>query len=98
MKANIFLIFLLAGLCNFESKAISAYKARSIFTTDSMPNKILIINSFDAKSIKARKNKKELFAELADSLKKILYEKVISKFATQAIIFPGFFRDFCRKL
>ena len=58
MKANIFLILLFAGLFNFKSKDVSAYKVSSIFTVDSLPNKILIINSFDARSIKARKNKK----------------------------------------
>ena len=93
MKANIFLILLFAGLFNFKSKDVSAYKVSSIFTVDSLPNKILIINSFDARSIKARKNKKELFAELADNLKQILYEKVIPQFATQAIIFPGLFQE-----
>lgn len=42
--------------------------------TDSVPVNMLIINSFDAMSNKSRKNKKELFRELADSLKQVLYE------------------------
>ncbi len=32
--------------------------------TDSLPNNILIMNSFDAMSIKARKNKKELIRRI----------------------------------
>ncbi len=41
---------------------------------DSLPGNILVINSFDVLSAKVRKNKKELFIALADSLKQTLYE------------------------
>ena len=43
---------------------------------DTAQGNMLIINSFDAMSSKARQNKKELFKELADSLKQILYEAI----------------------
>ena len=42
--------------------------------SDSLHGNILVINSFDVMSKKYRKNKKELFLELTDSLKQILYE------------------------
>ncbi|MBL0155123.1 MAG: hypothetical protein IPP93_17260 [Chitinophagaceae bacterium] len=41
---------------------------------DSTGKQYLIINSFDAYAIKARKNKEELYAELTDSLKLYLQE------------------------
>ena len=89
MKANIFLILLLPGLCNFKSKDVSAYKVSSIFTADSLPNKILIINSFDAKSVKVRNGKRELFRELSDSLKIYLAKTIISKTDYEPILIPG---------
>jgi hypothetical protein len=42
--------------------------------SDSLPGNILVINSFDVISAKVRKNKKELFMQLADSLRQIIYE------------------------
>jgi len=55
---------------------------------DSIPVNILIINSFDAMSMQARKNKKELFAELADSLKQVLYSNIRFQNAANATILP----------
>jgi hypothetical protein len=39
--------------------------------------------------MKARKNKKELFAELADSLKYLLYDKIESQYKPRVHIIPG---------
>ena len=50
--------------------------------------KILIINSFDAQSINARKNKKLLFAELADSLKQMLYAEMDLRIPAERIVVP----------
>jgi len=50
------------------------------------PEKILIINSFDAQSIDARKNKKLLFGELADSLKQMLYEELDLKIPAARVV------------
>jgi len=55
--------------------------------TDATNNTILILNSFDAMSMKARKNKKELFAQLADSLKQILYTDILFN-ELDAIVVP----------
>lgn len=55
---------------------------------DSLPTKFLIINSFDAMSMEARKNKKDLFTQLADSLKKILYGKLEPTYKEWVVIYP----------
>lgn len=44
--------------------------------TPSANNRILIINSFDAQALEARKNKKALFGELAESLKQMLKSEI----------------------
>lgn len=40
-------------------------------------------------AMKARENKKELFAELADSLKQLLYNRIEPGYKPRVIIFPG---------
>lgn len=50
--------------------------------------RIVIINSFDAQSLKARNNKKFLFAELADSLKQMLYANLDLAVPAERIIVP----------
>ena len=52
-------------------------------------NKVLIINTFDAQANRYRKNKKELFEELADSLKSVLTEKIISEGLAEPLIIHG---------
>jgi hypothetical protein len=59
----------------FHSTAGPFMQAGTNYTADSLPDNILIINSFDAMSIKARDKKKELFLELVDSLKSILQKR-----------------------
>ena len=65
--------------------------------SDQMPDtsgrRILIINAFDASEMKARKNKKELFAELADSLKQLLYERIDSPYKEQVTIYPDLLKE-----
>ena len=51
-------------------------------------NRILIINTFDAQSNKYRKNKKELFTELADSLKSVLAVEIKSEGLSEPLIIP----------
>ena len=53
-------------------------------------DRILIINSFDANSIQARKNKKSLFGELADSLKYMLKLEFDRTQGREIIIAPEF--------
>ena len=55
-------------------------------------SKILIVNSFDAMSLKARKNKKELFSELADSLVQYLYQE-LNKNGREAIVISTLLKD-----
>ena len=59
---------------------------------DSLHSNILVINSFDIMSGKFRKNKKELFMELTDSLKQILYESTPAPNG-KVIIIPGIIKD-----
>src|ERR1041385_4118988 len=59
--------------------------------------KILIINSFDAQSMKARKNKKQLFAELADSLKSMLKIEFERRQSCEVIIIPGIINNSQKK-
>ena len=56
-------------------------------------NTVLIINSFDALSMKVRKNKKELFARLADSLKQILSSGIQVYGKIETVIVPGLFAE-----
>ncbi len=65
------LLLLGAGLIFLQSHA---EPVASI--ADTTIPRILIINAFDASEIKARKNKQELFAELADSLKQYLQSEI----------------------
>jgi hypothetical protein len=56
-----------------------------------LPDNILIINLFDAMSMKARNKKKELFRELTDSLKSYLqketeYRKKVKVIATPKLL------------
>ena len=48
--------------------------------------RVVIINTFDAQSNHYRKNKKELFTQLADSLKSVLEEKVKSMELAEPVI------------
>jgi len=50
---------------------------------------LLIINAFDAASMKARTKKKELFAELADSLKYYLQRASSAREGLNVVIVPG---------
>lgn len=88
MKASIILIFLLSGTFNFYSNAGSSFP---VIKSDSLPDNILIINSFDAMSMKARDKKKELFRELTDSLKSYLQRETEDREKVKAIIMPELF-------
>jgi len=53
---------------------------------DTTAPRILILNAYDASEMKARKNKKELFAELADSLKHCLRSEIVRYSAFEAVV------------
>jgi len=56
--------------------------------SDSLQGTILVINSFDAMTLKARKNKNVLFRELADSLKLYLYRNLLARNKSGVILIP----------
>jgi hypothetical protein len=64
----------------------------SIRPTDSLHGNILVINSYDVMAQKYRKSKKELFLELVDSLKQILYESTPAPNG-KMIIIPALLKD-----
>lgn len=71
MSMKHLLLSLVFAVTFFECRAFVA-----IEKTDTSERRILIINAFDASNMKARDNKKELFAELADSLKHYLANEI----------------------
>ncbi len=87
MKANIFLIVLLSWIF-FGNKGYSL-PVSTKFISDSLPNKFLIINSFDVRSIKARNNKRELLRELTDSLKSYLAKTIKKQTGAETVVIPG---------
>jgi len=64
-----------------------------ILLSDSVPGNMLIINSYDVMSLKFRKNKKQLFMELVDSLKQILYEATPPPNGGKLVIIPELIHD-----
>jgi hypothetical protein len=93
MNANIFLIFLLLWTFNFYNNAKVPLQVRAKYTLDSFSNKIVIINSFDAMSVKARNNKRELLRELTDSLKDYLAKVIRKQTGGETILIPGILAD-----
>jgi len=65
---------------------------QSLPSSNSLHGNILVINSFDVAAEKYRKNKKEFFLELTDSLKQILYESTPAPNG-KMIIIPELFKD-----
>ena len=61
-------------------------------TTDSLSNRILIISAFDVSALHARHTKKELFAELTDSLKNYLAQDIKQDSTMEVIIVPDIIR------
>jgi hypothetical protein len=80
-----FLFFILLFVVKFTA-------AQVVDSTIAAPatnkNRVLIINTFDVQSSRFRKNKKELFAELADSLKSVLAIEIKSLGLVEPVIIP----------
>jgi hypothetical protein len=81
MKNTSIALFLLIPVFAFGSKR------------DSIPGNMLVINSFDVASSKMRKNKKELFLQLTDSLKQILSEASPPREGGKIIVVPDLVND-----
>ncbi len=60
---------------------------------DTSGRRILIINAFDASQMKARNNKKELFAELADSLKQYLQSEMRNFSSIETVVAEELVKD-----
>jgi hypothetical protein len=93
MKSTVFFILLLSGAFSFNANANWFIQDSSRIQSDSLPDNILIINSFDAKSIKARDKKKQLFQELTDSLKSYLQKEIEYRRHVKTIVLPDQFSD-----
>ena len=89
MMRNAILFFLSVMILSTGSNANNNTAFAFKFHPDSLPGNILIINAFDAMSVEARKNKRELFKELTDSLKNYLAKKINGETNYQPIIIPG---------
>ena len=82
-------IFILIVFACILSKVSTAQTALN--NDDSV--KILIINSFNAMSVKVRKNKKELLGELTDSLKNYLAKEIWFQVHGKTEIIPGIIEE-----
>ena len=92
MKSKFFfLIFILTTCILFNLSGQDSLLVKP--DTVSGNNTILIINSFDAMSMEARKNKKELFAELTNRLKQILYDGIQAQGNMRAIVAADLLAD-----
>lgn len=83
---NLFVLLLMVSSLSFKAKANPI--KHHISKADTIQVNMLIINSFDVMSLKVRKNKKELFRELVDSLKHILYETTPAPKGGRLIVIP----------
>ena len=78
----LFPVFLISAVC------FAVTVSGNHFPKDSSRSKILIISSYDAQSIKARKNKKALFAELVATLQNDIAAEISSKTTFEPVIIP----------
>jgi hypothetical protein len=80
-----FLFFMLLFVTEFTSAQVTD---STIAAPAANKNRVLIINIFDAGANRYRKNKKELFEELADSLKSVLANEIKSEGLSEPVIIP----------
>jgi hypothetical protein len=80
-------------MCRIVTNGKTVFTNEHRSQSDTLPGKVLIINSFDVQSIQARKNKKLLFSELADSLKQMLYAELDLKVPAERIVIPGLIKS-----
>jgi hypothetical protein len=80
---------LLLGLLTiFSVRGFGQVGAGDTVRQNTPAGSFLIINSFDGMSMQARKNKKELFRDLADSLKSMLKMELNKRYG-EIVIVPG---------
>lgn len=89
MRKYIFLLVATFTCNGFNNKSTAQVIDSAIEITAIDKDRILVINSFDAMSIEARKGKKELFKELTDSLASYLANKIRHQTNYEPMIIPG---------
>lgn len=88
MKLNLcLLLFFVHFITTATGQSVDSLNS-PVHTIPAFRERILIINSFDAKAINARKNKKELFRALADSLVLYLFEKLKEDPVYEPVVVP----------
>ena len=85
----VFAFFIVAGFHDPYNSRPAMTLARSI---DSLSNRVLIINSFDASTLHVRHSKRELFADLADSLKSYVAEYIMQDSTIEVVVIPDVMR------
>ncbi len=89
MKAFLVLLFPVMLMAGFRSNMPSDNNSGASQLSDSLPVNILVVNSFDAMSIKARDSKKDLFRVLTDSLTNYLARSILNRTGYKTLIEPG---------
>ncbi len=92
MKTAI-LFFLLGIITGIAGTSTANAGIAAVNKPDSLPGHILVINTFDASEMKARKNKKELFGDLADSLKQVLSSAIQTRHSIRVTVLRGIFPE-----
>ncbi len=92
MKSMFFLFCLPFFYSSFNNSVNKSGTPVSNLNKDSLPDKLLVLHSFDAAAMKARKNKKELYHVLTDTLMNMVANEYQHKIdGSAAIIVPGIF-------
>jgi hypothetical protein len=89
MKALIILPVFILVLGGARTNTTTKNNLKAHCVSDSLQGTILVINSFDAMSIKARKNKKDLFKELTDAISDYLSEEIKKQTEYTPVIITG---------
>jgi hypothetical protein len=89
MKVLIVLPAFILVLGGFRYNTTAKTGTKNQCVSDSLDNTILVINSFDAMSIKARNNKKDLFRELTDSLTGYLSIAIKEQTGYKSVVIPA---------
>lgn len=87
---SIFFVIICAVAWSFAGYTANTLHATET-GTDSVQAKLLIVNAFDVSAIKGRKNKRELFSDLADSLQQVLAHELRAQYEMEVVVLPGLF-------
>ena len=89
MKAFIGLLVFILALADGTPLLAAGQFINSAGRSNRETDTILVINSFDAMGIKARKNKQELFRDLADTLRSYLSDEIKKQTGKEAVVIAG---------